>query len=68
MCQNDIQSIVSRTQIFTTLAGDFQSNRHVLLQDIVLPEFKRTADIKDHVCQIFIDSCSHDLILQKVFL
>ena len=28
---------ISVNQIFTTLAGGFQSNRQVLLQDIVLP-------------------------------
>jgi hypothetical protein len=39
----EVTPFISINQIFTTLAGDFQSNKQVLLQDIVLPEFKRTA-------------------------
>ena len=37
----EVKPIISTTQNFTTLAGEFQSNRQVLLKDIVLPEFKR---------------------------
>ena len=59
----EVKPIISTTQNFTTLAGDFQSNRQVLLKDIVLPEFKRTAYIKDHLFQIFISPCSYDIIL-----
>ena len=59
----EVKPIISTTQNFTTLAGDFQSNRQVLLKDIVLPEFKRKAYIKDHLFQIFIGPCSYDIIL-----
>ena len=45
---------ISTNQMFTTLAGEFQSNRQVLLQDIVLPEFKCMAYIQSHACQVFI--------------
>ena len=54
---------ISTNQIFTTLAGEFQSNKQVLLQDIVLPEFKRTAYIQSHACQVFIGPYSNDIIL-----
>ena len=59
---------ISVNQIFTTLAGEFQSNRQVLLQDIVLPEFKRTAYIINHTCQVFIGPCTYDIILGRDFL
>ena len=39
----NVKPIITKNQTFTTLAGKFQSNRQILLQDIVLPEFKRTA-------------------------
>ena len=42
----EVKPIIGTSQNFTTLAGDFRSNRQVLLKDIVLPEFKRTAYIK----------------------
>ena len=64
----EVKPIISTTQNFTTLAGDFQLNRQVLLKDIVLPEFKRTANIKDNLFQIFIGPCSYDIILGRDFL
>ena len=41
----DIKPFKGTSQIFTTLAGQFQSNRQVLLQNFILPEFKCTAYI-----------------------
>jgi hypothetical protein len=58
----EITQWISTNQIFTTLAGEFQSNRQVLQQDIVLPEFKCTAYIIHHTCQVFISPCSYDII------
>jgi hypothetical protein len=63
-----VTPFISTNQIFTTLAGEFQSNKQVLLQDIVLPEFKRTAYIQSHACQVFIGPCSYDIILGRDFL
>ena len=63
-----VTPFISTNQIFTTLAGEFQSNRQVLLQDIVLPEFKGTAYIQSHACQVFIGPCSYDIILGRDFL
>ena len=68
LLSTEITPSISTNQIFTTLAGDFQSNRQVLLQDIVLPEFKRTAYIINHTCQVFIGPCSYDIILRRDFL
>ena len=39
-----------------------------LLQDIVLPEFKHTAYIINHTCQVFTGPCSYDIILGQDFL
>ena len=64
----DVKPSIGTNQIFTTLAGQFQSNRQVQLQNIVLPEFKRTAYINNHICQIFIGSCHYDIILGRDFL
>ena len=68
MLSTEVTPSISTNQIFTTLAGEFQSNRQVLLQDIVLPEFKRTAYIINHTCQVFIGPCSYDIILGQDFL
>ena len=65
---SEVKPIISRTQNFTRLAGDFQSNRQVFLQDIVLPEFKCRAYIKDHIFQLFIGPYTHDIILGQDFL
>ena len=64
----DVKPFISNKQTFTTLAGEFQSNRQVVLQDIVLPEFKRTAYIDNHTCQVFLGPCSYDIILGRDFL
>ena len=64
----DVKPSIGTNQTITTLAGEFQSNRQVLLQNIVLPEFKRTACIDNHTCQIFIGSCHYDIILGRDFL
>ena len=53
---------------FTTLAGEFQSNRQVLLQVIVLPEFKCTVYFINHSCQVFNGPCSYNIILGQDFL
>ena len=42
---SDMVPLIGPMQNFTTLAGEFQSNRQVLLEEIVLPEFKRTSYI-----------------------
>ena len=55
-------------QIFTTLAGKFHSNQQVLLQEIVLPEFKRTAYIDIQTCLVFTGPCTYDVILGCDFL
>ena len=64
----NINPIATQNQTFTTLAGKFLSNRQVLLQDIVLPEFKRTAYVNSQACQVFIGPCSYDNILGRDFL
>ena len=64
----EVKPLIGINQTFTTLAGQFQSNRQVLLHNIVLPEFKRTAYIDNHSCQIFIGSCHCDIILGRDFL
>ena len=64
----EVKPIINRTSNFTTLAGDFQSNRQVLLQDIALPEFKCMAYIKDLICQIFIGPFSYNINLGQDFL
>ena len=46
MLLTEVTLLISANQIFTTLAGEFQTNRLVLLQDIVLPEFKHAANYK----------------------
>ena len=68
MLSTEVTPSISTNQIFTTLAGEFQSNKQVLLQDIVLPEFKCTAYIQSHACQVFIDPCFYDIILGQDFL
>ena len=64
----NVNPIITINQTFTTLAGKFQSNRQILLQDIVLPEFKRTACVNSQACQVFIGPCSYDIILGRDFL
>ena len=64
----NIKPIITKNQTFTTLAGKFQSKRQVLLQDIVLPEFKCTAYINSQGCQVFIGPCSYNIILRQDFL
>ena len=59
---------VNKNQIFTSQAGEFQSNRQVLLQTIVLPEFKCTVYIDYQTCQVFLGPCSYDIILRQDFL
>ena len=59
---------IGDSQIFTTLAGEFHSNQQVLLQEIVLPEFKRTAYIDKQTCQVFTGPCTYDVILGRDFL
>ena len=68
MLLTEVTPLISANQIFITLAGEFQSKRQVLLQDIVLPEFKRTAYIKKLTCQVFIGACSYEIILGQEFL
>ena len=68
MLSTEVTPLISTNQIFTTLAGEFQSNRQVLVQDIVLPEFKRTAYIINHTCQVFTGLRSYDIILGRDFL
>ena len=64
MLSTEVPLLINTNQIFTTLAGEFQSNRQVLLQDIVLPECKCTAYIINYTCQVFIGPCSYDIILR----
>ena len=64
----NIVPLTGPTQNFTTLAGDFQSNRQVLLEEIVLPEFKRTSYIDSQQCQVFSGPCCYDIILGRDFL
>ena len=60
---SNVKPSIGTNQIFMTLAGQFQSNLQVHLQNIVLPEFKCTAYIDYHDCQIFIGPCYYDIIL-----
>ena len=64
----EVTPLISTNQIFTTLAGEFQSNKQVLPQDMVLPEFKCMAYVQSHACQVFIGACSYDIILGGDFL
>ena len=59
---------IGDNQIFTTLASKFHSNQQVLLQEIVLPEFKHTAYIDKQICQVFTGPCTYDVILGHDFL
>ena len=68
MLSTEVTPSISTNQIFTTLAGEYQSNRQVLLHDIVLPEFMHTAYIISHTCQVFTGPCSYDIILRRDFL
>ena len=53
----NIVPLIGLTQNFTTLAREFQSNRQVLLEKIVLPEFKHTTYIDNQQCQVFSGPC-----------
>ena len=64
----EVKPSIGTNQIYTTLAGQFQSTRQVLLQNIVLPKFKCTVYINNHTCQICIGSCHYDIILGQDFL
>jgi hypothetical protein len=55
-------------QIITALAGEFQSNRPVLLQDKVLLEIIHTTYMEGHACQVFIGTCTYDIIFEQDFL
>ena len=55
-------------EIFITLAREFQSNSQVILQDIVLLEFKCTVYIQSHACQVFIGPWAYGIILGQDFL
>lgn len=59
----EVASSISTNQIFTSLAGEFHSDRQVLLQDTVLLEFIYTACVESHTCQALIGLCSYDNIL-----
>jgi hypothetical protein len=59
----EVTPLISTNQIFTTLAGEFQSDRQVHLQEIILPEFECTAYIMNHTCQVFIGPCAYIIIL-----
>ena len=63
----NIVPLIGRVQNFTTLAGNFQSNQQVLLEEIVLPEFKRTSYIDNQQCQVFSGPCCYDIILGRDF-
>ena len=64
----EVKPFINNKQTVTTLAGEFQSNRQVVLQDIVLPEFKGMAYIDNHTCQVFLGPCSYNIILGRDFL
>ena len=61
---NGVVPTQSNIQTFTTIAGQFESKQRVLFQNIVLPEFKRTAKIDLHSCQVFHGSCAYDIIIR----
>ena len=67
MLLTEVKPIISRTQNFITLAGHFQSNQEVLLQDIVLSELKHMAYFKNLTCQIYIGLCFYDITLGRYF-
>ena len=64
MLTNGVVPTQSKIQTFTTIAGQFESKQRVLFQNIVLPEFKRTAKIDLHSCQVFHGSCAYDIIIR----
>jgi hypothetical protein len=59
----EVTSLISTNQMFTTLAGEFHSDRQVLLQDTVLLEYIHTACVESHTCQVLIGPYSYDNIL-----
>ena len=63
----NIVPLIGLIQNFTTLAGEFQSNQQILLEEIVLPEFKHTSYIDSQQCQVFSGPCCYDIILGRNF-
>ena len=63
MLTNSVIPTQSKTQTFSTIAGQFESKQRVLFQNIVLPEFKQTAKIDSHSCQVFHGPCAYDIII-----
>jgi hypothetical protein len=51
-----------------TTAGLFTSNRHVRLEDLILPDFGRTHTIDFQSAHVFSSDCCYDLILGRDFL
>jgi hypothetical protein len=49
----DIVPLIRPIQNFATLAGDFQSNCQVSIEEIVIPKFKHTANIDSQQYQVF---------------
>ena len=62
---NSVIPTQSNTQTFTTIARQFELKQRVLFQNIVLPEFKLTAKIDSHSCQIFNSPCAFDIIIGR---
>jgi hypothetical protein len=55
-------------QNITTLAGEFQSNYQVSLEETVLPELKHTAYIDSQQCEVFTGRWCYNIILGHDFL
>ena len=55
-------------QKMQTVAGLFETNREVQLQEIILPEFDKTKQIDGQTAHVFNSPCNYDIILGRDFL
>ena len=56
------------SQLIHTIAGTYSSHASVMLYDLILPEFNRSAHILQQKCQVFNGLCTFDVILGRDFL
>ena len=56
------------SQLIHTIAGTYSSHASVILYDLILPEFNRSARVLQQKCQVFNGLCTFDAILGRDFL
>ena len=56
------------SQLIHTIAGTYSSHASVMLYDLILPEFNRSAHILQQKCQVFNGLCTFDVIFGRDFL